>query len=80
MSLDVLFEILRPLKSLSTEIASVRLQWYMDTNMRGDMVALHDRDPATTPRTSEVKVVGALPTDMSFTNMFLTDLSIDAWE
>ena len=33
MSLDVFLKILRPFKSLPTEVASVRLQRYMDTNV-----------------------------------------------
>jgi hypothetical protein len=40
MSLHVLLEILRTLEGLSTEVTFVRLQWYVDTDMRSDVVTL----------------------------------------
>ncbi len=71
MSLDMLFEILRPLEGLSAEIASMRLQGHMDTNVRGDVVAFHNINAATTPCTGEVEIVGALATNVSFADMVL---------
>lgn len=71
MGLDVLLEILGPLKAFATEVTSMRLQWYMDTDMRGDMIAFHDGDSAATPPTGKVEVVGTLASDMVFTDMVL---------
>lgn len=68
----MLLEVLRPLEGLSAKIASVGLQGYVDADVRGDMVALHDGHAAATPTTSEIEVVGALTPNMSFTNMILS--------
>ena len=71
MSLDVLFQVLRPLKSLATKVASMRLQRYVNTDVGCDVVAFHNGDATGTPGTSEVEIVGTLATDMVLANVFL---------
>ena len=71
MGLDMLLEILRPLEGLTTKLASMRLQWYVDTDVRGDVITLYDSDTTITPCASQVKVVGALATNVSFADMVL---------
>ena len=71
MSLDMFLKILRPLEGLAAEIASMRLQGYVDANVRGDVVAFDDGHAAATPVASEVEVVRALASNMGFANMFL---------
>lgn len=44
--LDMLLEILRTLEGLATELALVRLERDMDTDMRGDVVTLHSGSAA----------------------------------
>lgn len=74
MRLDVLLQILRAFESLATEVALVRLQWDVNTNVRRDVVTLHSSGTAVTPLASQVQVVGALATNMAFTNVVLIDV------
>lgn len=46
MSLDVLLQILGALEGLPAEIAFVRLQWDVDSDMGGDMITLDGGSPA----------------------------------
>ena len=71
MSLDVLLQVLRPLEGLATKVASVRLQRYVNTDVRCDVVAFHNGDATGTPGTSEVEVIGTFATDVAFANVFL---------
>lgn len=71
MGLDMLLEILRSLESLATEITLVRLQRYMHPDVGGDMVALDGGGVTGPPVASQVQVVGALATNMAFTDVFL---------
>ena len=71
MGLDMLLEILRPLEGLTAKLASMRLQWYVNTDVRGDMITLDDSDTTVTPCASQIKVVGALATNMNFADMVL---------
>lgn len=71
VSLDMFFEILRPLEGLAAEITFVRLQGNMDSDVGGDVIALDSVCAATAPCALEIEVVGALATDMAFTDMFL---------
>jgi hypothetical protein len=71
MGLDVLLQVLRALEGLATEVALVRLQGDMDTNMGGDVVALDGGGVAVAPLASQVQVVGALATDMALADVFL---------
>ena len=74
MSLDVLLQILRSLESLAAEVALVRLQRDVNTNVRRDVVTFYSRGTAVTPLTGQVQVVGALATNMTFTNVVLINV------
>lgn len=71
MGLDVLLQILRTLERLATKFALVRLQGDMDTDVRGDMVALDSLRAAVAPLASQAKVVCALAANMAFADVFL---------
>ena len=75
MRLYVFLQILRAFERLATELASMRLQWHMDTNVRGDVVAFDDRDVAISPSAFEIEIVGALATDVSLADMILDAVS-----
>ena len=49
----------------------MRLQRYVNTDVRCDVVAFHNGDATGTPGTSEVEIVGTLATDMVLANVFL---------
>lgn len=69
--LDMLLEILRTLERLAAEFASMWLQGYVNADVRGDVVALHDLNVAVAPRALQVEVVGTLPADVALTDMVL---------
>ena len=71
MRLDMLLEILGTLEGFTTEIALMRLQWHVHTDVRCDMVALDGSGAAVTPLASQVEIVCALATDMAFADMVL---------
>lgn len=71
MGLDMLLQILGTLESLATEVALVRFKRHMDSNVRGDVVALDSRSATATPLASQIKVVGTLTADMALTDVFL---------
>lgn len=71
MSLNMLLEILRALEALSAEIALVRLEGNVNTDMRSDVIALHRGGAARVPLACEVQVVGALATNVLLANVFL---------
>lgn len=71
VSLYMFLEILRAFERFPTEVALMRLQWNVDTNMRGDMVTFHSGGAAVAPLASQVQVVGALATDMALANVIL---------
>lgn len=71
MSLDVFLQILRTLECLATEIALVRLQGHMDSDVRGDVVTLDGGSTAVAPLASEVQVVCALTSNMALTDVIL---------
>lgn len=73
--LDMLLQVLRALEALATEVALVRLQRDMDTNMRGDVVALNSGGTAEVPTTGQVEIVGALATDMALADVLLEGVS-----
>ena len=64
-------EILRPLERLTTEVAFVWLEWNVNANMRGDVVAFYGGCPTCTPLAGKVEVVGALTANMAFADMIL---------
>ena len=49
MGFDMLLEILRPLEGLTTKLASMRLEWYVNTDVRGDVITLYDSDTTVRP-------------------------------
>jgi len=73
VSLDVLLQILRSLESLTAEVALVRLQGHVNTNVRRDVVTLYSRSTAVTPLASQVQVVSTLTTNMAFADVVLID-------
>ena len=71
MSLDVLLQILGSLECLTTEVAFVRLQGHVNTNVRCDVITLDSGGTAVTPLASKIQVVRALAPNMALTNMVL---------
>jgi hypothetical protein len=69
--LDMLFQILRTLECFTTEAALVWLQGNMNTDVRGDMVALDCSSPACVPSTRKVQVVSTLAAHVTFTDVIL---------
>ena len=71
VSLHVLFEILGTFESFTAEVALVRLQRNVDTDVRGDVVPLDSGGAAIAPLAGKVQVVSALATDMALANVIL---------
>lgn len=71
VGLDMFLEILRALESLAAEFALVRLERNVDSNVRGDVVALDCGGSALTPLTGQVEIISRLATNMAFADMFL---------
>ena len=69
--LNMLLQVLGSLEALAAEVALVRLKGNMDTDMRSDVVTLNSGCPTLIPLAGEVKVVGALATNMLLANVFL---------
>ena len=72
----VLLEILWTLEGLAADIAVVRLEWGVDTNVGGDVVTLSTANIAAFPLASEAKVVGRLATDVVVAKMLVDNLGI----
>ena len=75
MSLDVLLEILRALEGLAAEVALVRLQRHVNTDVRGNVVTLDGCGAAVTPLARQIQVVGALAANVTLTNVVLLMVS-----
>lgn len=71
MRLDVLLQVLGTLEGFAAEVALVRLQGDVDSDVGSDVVALNGRSATVAPLTRKVEVVGALAADMALTNMVL---------
>jgi hypothetical protein len=71
MCLDVLLEILGTLEGLAAELALVRLEGYMNTDMRGDVIALDGGGAARVPLARKAQVVCALAANMALADVFL---------
>lgn len=71
MRLDVLLQILGTLERLATEVALVRLQRNVDTDVRGNVITLNGGSAAVTPLTCQVQIVGALAPNVTFANVVL---------
>lgn len=69
--LDVLLQILWALEGLSAEIAFVRLQGNVDSDVRGNVVALDGGGATGIPATGKVEVVGAFASHMLFADVLL---------
>lgn len=67
----MLLEILRALECFATEVALVRLQGYMNSDVRGDVITLDGGGATCTPLTGQVEVVGALASDMALADVVL---------
>jgi hypothetical protein len=71
VSLDVFLQILRALERLAAEVAFVRLQRHVNTDVRSDVVSLDRRGAAVAPLAGQVQVVGALATNVTLTDVIL---------
>lgn len=71
MGFDVLFKVLRPLECLAAKFAFMRLQWYMNPDVRGNVITLDSRSSTSAPLACQVQVIGAFATNMSVANMIL---------
>lgn len=58
MRLDMFLQILWSLECFSAELALVWLQWDMNSNMRGDMIAFDSCGSTLTPGAGQVEIVG----------------------
>ena len=67
----MLLQILRTLEAFATKVALVWFKRYMNTNVRGNMIALYRSRSTRAPATGKVQVIGALSSDMALTNMLL---------
>lgn len=72
MSLDMLLQVLRSLEGFTTKVAFVRLERNVYADVGGDVIALDRRRAAVAPLASEIQVVGALSTNVSFADMVLS--------
>jgi len=75
VGLDVLFQILRALEGLAAEVALMRLQRHVNTDVRSDVVSLDRGGAAVAPLASQVQVVGALATNVTLTDVVLNEVS-----
>ncbi len=73
----VLLEVLWTLEGLSTDVAVVRLEWCVNTNVRCDVIALGTGDVTAFPLASKAEVVGGLTTDVVVAEMLVDDLGIE---
>jgi hypothetical protein len=67
----MLLQVLGAFKRLLAEVAFMRLQWDMNTNVRRDVITFHSSSVASTPSTGQVEVVCALAPNMALTYMVL---------
>lgn len=64
VSFHMLLQILRTLESLATELAAMRFQGNMDSDVRSDVIALDNLNAAVRPRALQVEIVGAFAANM----------------
>jgi hypothetical protein len=64
-------QILRALEGFSTELALVRLERNMNSNVGGDVVSLDGGGTALAPGAGQVEVVGGLATDVALADVLL---------
>jgi hypothetical protein len=70
----MLLQVLGTLEGFAAEVALVRLQGNVDSDVGGDVVALDCRSTTVAPLTRKVEVVGALAADMALAHMVLKSL------
>jgi len=70
----VLLEILWTLERFATEVALVRLQRHMNSDVRGNVITLDGGGATCAPLTGQVEVVGTLATDVALAYVILDDL------
>ena len=70
----MLLQVLGTLEALATEVALVRLERNMDTDVRRDVVALDGGCAAIVPAAGQVEIVSALATDMALTDVVIEGL------
>ena len=71
MGLDVLLQILRALEGLSAELALVRLERDVNSDVRGNVVTLDGGCAARVPLAGKAQVVCALAANMAIANVLL---------
>jgi hypothetical protein len=76
VSLHVLLQILRTLECLAAEVALMRLQRNVNTNVRSNVISLDCGGAAVAPLAGQVQVVGALAANVTLTNVVLHEVSI----
>lgn len=69
-------QVLGSLEGFATKITLMRLQRYVNANVRGNVVTLDRGGMAAPPRTGEAEIVGALASHMTLTDMFLETLGV----
>lgn len=75
VGLDMLLEILGAFERLSAEVALMRLERNVNSNVRGDVITLDGGSATRVPLACEVQVVGALPSDVLLAQMILAWMS-----
>jgi hypothetical protein len=71
MGLDMLLEILWSLEGLATKLALVRFQRNVNSNVRGNVIALDGGGTTLAPGAGEIEVISRLSANMAFANMLL---------
>ena len=67
----MLLQVLRALERLSTEVALMRLQRDVDSDVGGDVIALDSSGAAGVPATRQIQVVCALASNVLLADMVL---------
>ena len=72
----MLLEILRTFERLAAEVAFVRLERNVNTDVRSDVITLDCGSAAVAPLARQVQVVGALAPNVTFANVILRVVSL----
>ena len=67
----MLLQILRPLEGFTAELTAMRLQRYMNSDVRGYVISLDGGGPTSPPRTRQAQIVRALSAHMDIAEMVL---------
>lgn len=81
MSFHMLLQILGTLESLAAELATMRFQGNVDSNVRSDMIAFNHLNAAVRPRALQVEIISAFAANM-FVAYVILELSTSPrdWE